>query len=85
MTPIAWAICAQARPATRALALGIDLVLEIVVFLLVMVALSGVFENASEPFARGLVVLTAVLVFVGYAVTIETLTRDLGATVIDDS
>jgi uncharacterized RDD family membrane protein YckC len=65
-----------ARPATRALALGIDLLLELLLFGLLMIPVALVTgDDASESLIGGLVVACAVLTFVGYTTTIETLTR----------
>ncbi|MET9018866.1 RDD family protein [Actinopolymorpha sp. NPDC004070] len=65
-----------ARPATRALALGIDLLLELILFGLLMIPVALVTgDDASESLIGGLVVACGVLTFVGYTTTIETLTR----------
>lgn len=65
-----------ARPATRALALGIDLLLELLLFGLLMIPAALVTgDDASESLIAGLVVACGVLTFVGYTTTIETLTR----------
>ena len=64
-----------ARPATRVLALAIDLAVQVTAFILVLIPLSGALEAGSEPLARGVGILLSVLIFVGYNTTIETLTR----------
>lgn len=65
-----------ARPATRALALFLDLAIEVVGFglLLIPVALATG-DDISESLAVGLIVACLVLTFVGYTTAIETLTR----------
>ncbi|WP_020580421.1 RDD family protein [Actinopolymorpha alba] len=65
-----------ARPATRALAFFIDILLQLVCFgiLMILVALvTG--DGASGSLIGGLVIACLVLTFVGYNTTIETLTR----------
>lgn len=65
-----------ARPATRALALGVDAVLELVIFGLLMIPVALITgDDASESLISGLVIACLVLTFVGYTTTIETLTR----------
>jgi uncharacterized RDD family membrane protein YckC len=64
-----------ARPATRALALGIDLVIELVCYLLLLIPVALVTGDASQSLVTGLVIACAVVTFVGYTTTIETLTR----------
>ncbi|SDS52106.1 RDD family protein [Actinopolymorpha singaporensis] len=65
-----------ARPATRALALGIDLLLEVLLFGLLMIPVALVTgDDASESLVAGLIIACAVLTFVGYTTTVETLTR----------
>lgn len=80
-----------ARPATRVLALAIDLAIQVSAFLIVMIPLSGLLEAGSEPLVRGVAILVMVLIFVGYSTTMETLTRGktvgkyaLGLRVVDD-
>lgn len=66
-----------ARPATRAIAIGIDFGLEFVVLLLLTIPLSYVAADAgaSESLIAGLTLLVTVAIFVGYTTAIETLTR----------
>lgn len=65
-----------ARPATRALALFIDLALEIVLFLLLLTPVAFVAaDDTSESLIGGLVILCSVATFVGYTTVMETLTR----------
>ena len=65
-----------ARPATRALALAIDLALELVVFVLLLIPVALVTgDDASGSLVGGLIVACLVVTFVVYTTTIETLTR----------
>ncbi len=65
-----------ARPATRALALGVDLAIELVCFLLLLIPVALVTgDGASQSLITGLVIACVVVTFVGYTTTIETLTR----------
>jgi uncharacterized RDD family membrane protein YckC len=67
---------AIARPATRAIALAIDLVLETIAFLVLLVPVAFVVgDDASESLIAGLAVACSVLTFVGYNTAMETLTR----------
>jgi uncharacterized RDD family membrane protein YckC len=67
---------AIARPATRAIALGIDLVLQTIAFVVLLVPVAFVVgDEASESLIAGLAVACSVLTFVGYNTTMETLTR----------
>jgi uncharacterized RDD family membrane protein YckC len=65
-----------ARPATRALALIIDLALEAAGFGLVLIPVALVIgDDASESLVGGLIIVCLVATFVGYSTAIETLTR----------
>ncbi len=65
-----------ARPATRAIALFVDLVLELVAFALLLLPVAAVTgDGASESLVAGLVIACLVLTFVGYTTAMETLTR----------
>ncbi|MEQ4205253.1 RDD family protein [Actinopolymorpha sp. B9G3] len=67
---------AIARPATRAIALGIDLLLETIAFLVLLVPIAFVVgDDASESLIAGLAVACSVMTFVGYNTAMETLTR----------
>ncbi|GAA4988548.1 RDD family protein [Actinopolymorpha pittospori] len=65
-----------ARPATRALAFGIDALVDLAIFGLLMIPVALITgDDASESLISGLVIACLALTFVGYTTTIETLTR----------
>jgi uncharacterized RDD family membrane protein YckC len=66
-----------ARPATRAIAIAIDFVIEFTALYLLTIPLGYVASDAgaSNSLIAGLSLLVTVAIFVGYATAIETLTR----------
>jgi uncharacterized RDD family membrane protein YckC len=65
-----------ARPATRALALGIDLTIEALIFLALLFPIGAVIgDRLSESLITALILIGLVGTFVGYNTVLETLTR----------
>lgn len=64
-----------ARLPTRALAFGIDALVQITVAIVVMFVIGATVETADEALAGALMLVTIVTVFVGIPVAVETLTR----------
>lgn len=64
-----------ARPATRALGLGIDVCLQVGLLLLIRVPLRPILAELSPSLNAFISIAGMVLVFVGYATIFETLTR----------
>lgn len=64
-----------ARPATRGLGYGLDLLVEAAAFAVLLIPLTRVLAGASPSLTRGLTLAITVLIFVGYPLAIETLTR----------
>lgn len=66
-----------ARPATRALALAVDLLVQGALLLILTVPIVSALPELSESMATVLPLAVLVIVFVGYSTTVETLTRGL--------
>jgi uncharacterized RDD family membrane protein YckC len=64
-----------ARMPTRALAVTLDVILQLVVLGILIAMLVAFLSEASEALAAAIIVVTVVLVMVGYRLVMETLTR----------
>ena len=64
-----------ARLPSRAIAFGIDLAVMLTAFLLVVAITAGVLGGLDDALAAALVLVLTLAVFIGYPVTLETLTR----------
>lgn len=64
-----------ARLASRSLAFAIDLLIQLVGLILLLIILAAAASGLDDALAGALAIVIAVLVFVGYPVTLETLTR----------